>query len=350
MPDRSCQSEASALAKLGLVSVLSAGLALNSGCRSGQAALRTDSAADSSGSSKTAAKVRLLTDRKFERTAERLARGRYLVNGIGECFACHGPWDSSAPAWPPIRGKEGSGFAFSWWVAPNLTPDRETGAGAWTDDMLARAIREGVAHDGHLLDPTIMPYEFYRSMSDEDLASIIVYLRSLPPIRNALPLMRTRKDMIAPYAIPIYAQVPQPDVSTPQKRGAYLVQLGSCQWCHTLRDENRVPLPGLEFAGGDLPESPFATVSSANLTPDPSGISYYDEAQFLKTMHTGKVGARKISPTMPWWFFGQMNDDDLKAIFAYLRTVKPVHHRVDNTEPVAYCRICKHKHHGGALN
>jgi len=96
MPDGSCQSEASALAKLGLVSVLSAGLALNSGCRSGQAALRTDSAADSSGLSKTAAKVRLLTDRKFERTAERLARGRYLVNGIGECFACHGPWDSSA--------------------------------------------------------------------------------------------------------------------------------------------------------------------------------------------------------------------------------------------------------------
>jgi len=332
------------------VLVLAAGTEVNTGCRSGQVALRADSGLDSSGSSKTPAKVRPLTDRKFQETPERLARGRYLVNGIGECFACHGPWDSSAPAWPPIRGKEGSGFAFSWWVAPNLTPDRETGAGAWTDDMLARAIREGVAHDGHLLDPTIMPYEFYRSMSDEDLASIIVYLRSLPPTRNALPLMRTRKDMIAPYAIPIYAQVPQPDVSTPQKRGAYLVQLGSCQWCHTLRDENRVPLPGLEFAGGDLPESPFATVSSANLTPDPSGISYYDEAQFLKTMHTGKVGARKISPTMPWWFFGQMNDDDLKAIFAYLRTVKPVHHRVDNTEPVAYCRICKHKHHGGALN
>jgi mono/diheme cytochrome c family protein len=207
-----------------------------------------------------------------------------------------------------------------------------------------------VAHDGHLLDPTIMPYEFYGSMSDEDLRSIIVYLRSIPPIRNALPAMKPRKDLVAPYAIPIYAPVPQPDVSTPAKRGAYLVQLGACQWCHTLRDENRVPLPGLEFVGGDLPEGPFAQASSANLTPDPSGISYYDEAQFLKTMHVGKVGARRISAIMPRWFFGQMNDDDLKAIFAYLRTLKPVHHRVDNTEPVAYCRICKRKHHGGALN
>ncbi len=80
-----------------------------------------------------------------------------------------------------MRGKEGSGFAFSSRVAPNLTPDRETGIWDWTDDMLARAIREGVAHDGHFLDATIMPYEFYRSMSDEDLASIIVYLRSIPP-------------------------------------------------------------------------------------------------------------------------------------------------------------------------
>jgi len=198
-----------------------------------------------------------------------------------------------------------------------------------------------------------MPYEFYRSMSDEDLASIIVYLRSISPIRNRLLPMTTRGNLVAPYAIPIYAPVPQPDVSTPVKRGAYLVQLGACQWCHTLRDENRVPLPGLEFAGGDLitdSEPPHNQVNSANLTPDPSGIDYYDEPQFLKTMHRGKVGARNISPTMPWWFFGQMNDDDLKAIFAYLRTLKPVHHRVDNAEAVTYCRICKRKHHGGALN
>jgi mono/diheme cytochrome c family protein len=196
--------------------------------------------------------------------------------------------------------------------------------------MLARAIREGVRHDGHLIDPTIMPYEFYHSMSDEDLASIIVYLRSIPPIRNALPAPKTSDDIVAPYAIPIYVPVPPPDQSTPVKRGAYLVQLGACQWCHTLRDENRQSLPGLEFGGGDLITGLPEQASSANLTPDPSGISYYDEAQFLRTM--------------------QMNDNDLKAMFSYLATVKPVQHRVDNSEPVAYCRICKRKHHGGALN
>ena len=60
--------------------------------------------------------------------------------------------------------------------------------------------------------------------------------------------------------------------------------------------------------------------------------------------------AREIRPIMPWRYFGQMENDDLKAIFAYLRTVNPVRHRVDNSEPVAFSRICKQKHHGGALN
>jgi hypothetical protein len=130
-----------------------------------------------------------------------------------------------------VRGKEGSGLAgftsSPGTVAANLTPDRETGIGNWTDDMLARAIREGVNHDGRLIDPSIMPYEFYRSMSDEDLASIIVYLRSIPPIRNALPPSRTSQNIVAPYAIPIYTPVPQPDLSAPMKRDCVSVSA----WC-----------------------------------------------------------------------------------------------------------------------
>lgn len=334
---------------------LAAVIGFATSCNSGQTTSPAQPSVNASLPSRRGPRVRSLTDRKFERTPERLVRGKYLANGIGECIACHGPYEVNVPGWPPVRGREGSGLEnFSsetpGVVAANLTPDRETGIGNWTDDMLARAIREGVGHDGRLLHPTIMPYEFYRSMSDEDLASIIVYLRSIPAIRNPLPPPKVSEDIVAPYALPIYAPVPQPDISTPTKRGAYLVQLGACQWCHTLRDANRKPLSGLEFAGGDLITEPDYQVTSANLTSDPSGISYYDEALFLRVMRTGKVGARKIRSIMPWWYFGQMTDDDLKAIFVYLRTLKPVHHRVDNNEPVAYCRICKRMHHGGALN
>jgi mono/diheme cytochrome c family protein len=331
-----------------------ASIYVSAGCGSGRGGSQDHPSENSQAHATPAINARPLTNRTFERTPERLARGHYLVIGIGECLACHSPYESNAPGWPPVRGKEGSGLSgftsSPRVVAANLTPDRETGIGNWTDDMLARAIREGVGHDGRLLDPTEMPYEFYRLMSDEDLASVIVYLRSIPAIRNALPASKASHSIVAPYAIPIYTQVPTPDLSTPVKRGAYLVQLGACQLCHTLRDANRKSLPGLQFAGGDLITTTDFQVTSANLTPDPSGISYYDQTTFLKVMRTGRVGARNIRPIMPWWFFGQMNDDDLKAILAYLRAVKPIHHRVDNSEPVAYCRICKRKHHGGALN
>ena len=90
-----------------------------------------------------------------------------------------------------VEGKAFAGRSFApdgvpFLTAPNLTPDPETGIGTWTDDMLARAIREGISHDGRTLFP-IMPYQKFRHLSDEDLASIVVYLRSLPPIRNPLP-------------------------------------------------------------------------------------------------------------------------------------------------------------------
>ena len=191
--------------------LLAAVLAFFVACNSGRATWPVQHSEKASVPSKPGPRVRPLADRKFERTANRLIRGRYLVNGIAECFACHGPSDFKRLGWPPARGKEGSGYpnftssGEPGPASPNITPDRETGVGNWTDDMLARAIREGVGHDGHLLDPTVMPYEFYRAMSAEDLASIIVYLRSIPPIRNPLPASKPSDHIVAPFAIPIYA-------------------------------------------------------------------------------------------------------------------------------------------------
>jgi hypothetical protein len=103
----------------------------------------------------------------------------------------------------------------------------------------------------------------------------------------------------------------------------------------------------MEFAGGE----PFGpSVVSANITPDPSGISYYDEKLFIKVMRTGHVGARPLHAPMPWWFFKNMSDSDLKALYAYLRTVKPVHHRVDNSESATVCKQCNGKHGAGEQN
>src|SRR5579863_4307602 len=155
--------------------------------------------------------ARPLTNRVFERTPERLARGQYIVEHEAACVDCHSPHDWSKHNAPIPDGMEGAGQDMSslkglpgYIVAPNLTPDRETGSGNWSDDALARSIREGIGHDGRTLFP-MMPYENYRSMPDEDLASVIVFLRSLPPVRNALP----RTQIIFPVKY-LMRSTPQP--------------------------------------------------------------------------------------------------------------------------------------------
>ena len=302
-------------------------------------------------------RARPLTNRTFERTPERLARGRYLVENFG-CFDCHGEHDWTKHDAPLIEGTRGAGYADfpmaglpGRIVPPNITPDPETGAGNWTDDMLARAIREGIGHDGRALFP-FMPYPDLRHMSDEDLASVIVYLRSIPPIRKALPkteIIFPVKYLIRSVPQPITEPVPQPDVSTPVKRGEYLVTIAGCTDCHTPQAKGQ-PIRGLEFAGGFILEGPWGRVASANITPDPSGISYYDEALFLEMMRTGYVKARKINQIMPWSDYRNLTDEDLKAIFAYIRTLKPVKHRVDNTEPPTFCKLCGSSHGAGNQN
>jgi mono/diheme cytochrome c family protein len=303
------------------------------------------------------AKKRALTDQKFEATPQRLARGQYLVNGVTGCFACHTDPDWSKPGAPAMAGREGSGHVWAseglpWLVAPNITPDKETGIGNWSDDTLARAIREGISHDGRALFP-MMPYPNYRQMSDEDLASVIAYIRSVPAIRNQLPTTKMPfplNFLMENMPQPVTAAVATPDQSTPVARGAYLVRMCSCADCHTPQEQGR-PLPGMDFAGGlILKGTRGEEVASANITPAASGIGYYNETTFIHAMREGKVGARKLHDEMPWVFYRNMNDDDLKSVFAYLQTLKPVKHQLDNTERPTYCRLCKQNHGFGASN
>ena len=302
-------------------------------------------------------RVRPLTSRTFEATPARLQRGEYLANSIG-CLYCHSPHDWSKADDPILPGMKGAGQQLPYLdlpgkvYAPNLTPDKETGAGNWSDDMLARGIREGIGHDGRALFG-IMPFSHYRNMPDEDLASIIVYLRTLPPVKNAVP----KTEIIFPVKYimrnepqPITEPVAAPDVSDPVKRGRFLVNLVGCADCHTPVDNHHVAIPGLDFSGGQVLGAPWGTVASANLTPDPSGIPYYDEAMFIKAMRTGRVGSRELNRTMPWPVVGKMTDEDLAGMFAYLKTLKPVRHRVDNSLPPTLCPLDGAMHGAGNQN
>lgn len=303
-------------------------------------------------------RARALTDRTFAPSPARLERGRYLVDNLLHCFACHSERDWSKDDVPVVAGKMGAGAPNFPLLdlpgqvrPPNITPDKETGAGNWTDDQLARAIQEGIGYDGRALFP-FMPYENFRFLSEEDLASVIVYLRSIPPVRQEVPkteLIFPVKYLIRNAPQPLDGPVAAPDTSTPVKKGDYLVTIGGCRDCHTPQHEGQ-RMTQLDLAGGFLLRGPWGEVASANITQAPSGIPYYDEALFISAMRTGFVKARQLKQIMPWWNLRGLSDEDLKSMFAYLRTVPAVAHRVDNSKPLTQCRLCNFAHGAGDQN
>jgi len=301
------------------------------------------------------------------RTPERMARGKYLVEGLLQCTGCHSEPDFTQRPALPVPGTTDGGYIFpnieldlpepNRVVAPNISSDPDFGAGKWKDADFVRALRQGIGHDGRTLYP-LMPYNYFRNLSDEDLAATIVYERSLAPVHIERPKTALTDDLKkALQPLPPAPSVPDPDKSDRVAYGKYLVTAGHCDTCHTPVDEQFNPIPGMLFAGGVVltgywgPDpKKILSVASLNLTPDPSGISYFDEKMFINVIRTGMVKARPLSNIMPWGFFRNLSDDDLGAIFAYLRTLKPVQHRVDNTEAARFCKRCRAKHGFGERN
>lgn len=299
--------------------------------------------------------ARPLTDVRFERTPERVERGRYLATAAIGCVLCHSERDRSQPGAPPVAGREFAGAILAEepgyrLVAPNLTPDVATGAGAWTDDMLARAIREGVGHDGRGIGGQMWWWAF-RSLSDEDLASIIVYLRSLPAVANALPprlLSAEREKERAEGAVPLTTPVAARDLSDPVARGTYLIEIADCLGCHSAWEAPTNPGIG----GGGNPIERFGEhVFSANLTPDPTGIGGYSEGIFRGALRSGRGGT--LHGAMPWAAYRHLTDADIGAIYLVLRQLPPVAHRVASVNarmPPTKCPVCGQEHGYGELN
>ncbi len=288
---------------------------------------------------------------RVEATAARLERGRYIFENLADCAGCHSERDWTKAGAPVIAGRNGSGVAFPKElglpgdiVAPNITPDPTTGIGTWTDGEKIRAIREGVSKDGHALFP-FMPYKGYRHMSDEDVQSLVVYLNALPPVNHAVartkldfPVNLFVKDAPQPVTVPVAA----PQTSNPAKYGEYLVNLGGCRDCHT-QQERGTPKEGMLLAGGFVFHVGQFTVLSANITPEvETGLGSWSEQRFIDkfrgysghTPETAPQATQANFTLMPWTNLSRLTDQDLKALYAYLRTVKPVRNAVEPHKPL----------------
>jgi len=285
--------------------------------------------------------ARAASTEKVEATPARLERGKYLTEHVSNCVDCHSDHFTTY-AFPVKPGTEGQGgYIFDKQIgfpgvvaAQNITPDPETGLGNWTDGEIIRAMREGVDRKGDALFP-MMPYQHFRYMSDEDAKSIVAYIRTLKPIRNQVPAKHLDfpVNFVAKFIPkPLDGPVSAPDASNRVEYGHYLTRIGGCYECHTPHEEKGGLIESRPFAGGWEMKGPWGRVITANITPAPhTFMGQATKEQFIGRFRAfaslnasnAPAPAPGRNTVMPWLGFAHMTDEDLGAIYDYLKTVKP---------------------------
>lgn len=283
---------------------------------------------------------------KIEGTPEQLERGKYLATHVAVCIDCHSTRDWSKFSGPIVEGTEGRGgerfgreFGFPGeFFSKNITP---AGIGEWTDAEVMRAVTSGVDKNGKALFP-VMPYLHYGKMDPEDVKAIIAYIRTLKPLRSSIP--ESEADFPMSFILNTIPQEPEfvKRPTDPILYGEYLTNMASCIDCHTPMEKGKL-VEGREFAGGhDFPLPGFGIVRSSNLTPDEeTGIGSWSKEAFIKRFRYYSdsvyipvaVNKNSMNSIMPWTMYAGMTDDDLGAIYDYLKTLKPVKSEVEKFTP-----------------
>jgi hypothetical protein len=281
---------------------------------------------------------------KVEATAERIERGKYLANYVCVCVDCHSTRDWGVFSGPIVEGTLGKGgekfgeevgFPGTYY-SRNITP---SGLKDWTDGEIFRAITCGVSKDGSALFP-VMPYPYYGKMDVEDINCIIAYIRTLQPIENTPAVSKSNFPMnFIVNTIPKKGEPKNMPLETNvENYGNYLASAAACIECHTPVDKGQI-IASKAYSGGREFAFPNGNIiRSSNITQDEkTGIGSWTEKQFVQlfkirsdsaALHQ-KVGPNDFNTIMPWTMYGKMKPEDLKAIFAYLKTVKGIRNQVE---------------------
>ena len=255
-------------------------------------------------------------------------RGKYLVESIAGCGNCHTPQGPNGPVMnralsggPPMV--EGKLFTAQ---PSNLTSDRQTGLGRYTDAELKIMIREGKRPDGSLIGPP-MPFNFYRSMADADLDAIIAYLRTVPAVKNAMPKSVYNIPLPPAWTPPITEPIVAPPRTDKVAYGRYLAgPLGHCLECHTpMGPGGRFQFDTMLGAGGFKFEGPWGISVSRNITSDSeTGLGQWSDAEIEQAIRKGvDRHGRQLMPPMGYAYYARVSAEDMSALITFLRTLPP---------------------------
>jgi len=252
-----------------------------------------------------------------------IKRGSYLVNGILTCGNCHTPKGPTGD----IGDRPFSG-GLSWdeapfkVTAPNITPDKETGIGEYTDAELKQVLRKGIKRNGAPV-AMIVPSGFYEIMTDGDLDAVIAYLHTLKPINNRVPEPVYKMPQGHPIPPGGGKKFNEAMLGDKRSKGFYLVTIAHCMECHTPMGprgrefDTRLGAGGFEFPG------PWGVSVSRNITSSKEkGIGSWtdDEIKRALTQGVSRDGS-PLKPPMGYHYYATVAPDDLDAVVAYLRTV-----------------------------
>lgn len=274
-----------------------------------------------------------------------LKRGAYLVENVATCTDCHSPRDVHFYSWPLVDEQKGAGGEFlskskgfdfpGESFTPNITP---TNLGNWTDGEVYRLLTTGIRKDGSTVYHA-MPFMAFSRADPNDIKAIIAYIRTLKP-QPKNPASVTKVDYLTTLYNRAISREPSPvylkDLKTKIDSGRYLVNMAGCNDCHSPKkfgdvlDKEKLLSGGIEFP---MPTGGYT--HSANLTPDESGLGPWSEEAFVAKFKSyndagmiQKIEPGMYSSLMPWYAFRKMTDRDLKSIYAYLRTIKPIYNPV----------------------
>jgi mono/diheme cytochrome c family protein len=287
-------------------------------------------------------------DIKIDATPERLALGEYLAYHVTVCIDCHSRRDWSRFSGPPAEGTIGMGgdlfdqkYGFpGTYYAKNITP---SGISRYANGELFRVITTGVDKEGKALFP-VMPFRYYGQIDEEDIKSIIEYIRTLKPIKNDVP--KSSSDFPMNFlinTIPEKAHLSKkPGKTDIVNYGKYIVTASGCIECHTKVNKGNL-IEGTEFGGGrEFPFPDGSIVRSSNISPDQeTGIGPWNKEAFLYYFHSHSdsltlntmIKPGDLNSIMPWTMYGKMTDEDLTSVFEYLRTVKLIYNKVVKFSP-----------------